>query len=140
MREINEIDARGPRWSAGLTAIVLIIALITKSPIAIAIQLVQFGFGAFATPPKSPYGIMYRNFVQPRLPKTFETEDIRPPQFAQGVGFFFALLATVGALSHTWPLFTIATAFALFAALLNSIFGYCLGCKVYLLGVRLRHR
>jgi hypothetical protein len=132
------IDSRGPRWSAGLTSIVLIIALITRSPVVIIIQLIQFSFGAFAGPPKSPYAWLYKRFVQPRLSKTFESEDLRPVQFAQLVGFIFALFATVGALTHVWLLFTIATAFALFAAFLNSAFGYCLGCKLYLLGVRFR--
>ena len=132
------IDARGPRWSAGLTSLVLIIALITRSPIVIIVQLVQFGIGAFAGPPKSPYAWLYKKFVQPRLSKTFDSEDIKPPQFAQLVGFVFALTATAGALAHTWLVFTVATAFALFAAFLNSVFGYCLGCKMYLLGVRFR--
>lgn len=132
------IDARGPRWSAGLTAIVLIAALLTRSTVLIIIQLVQFGIGAFAGPPKSPYAWLYKRLVQPRLPKTFDSEDVRPPQFAQFVGFIFALVATVGALTHTWLLFTIAVSFALFAAFLNAAFGYCLGCKMYLLGVRLR--
>lgn len=132
------IDARGPRWSAGLTSIVLIIALVTRSPLVIALQLVQFGFGAFAGPPKSPYAWLYKRFVQPRLSKEFDSEDVRPPQFAQFVGFIFALNATIGALTHSWLLFTIATSFALFAAFLNAAFGYCLGCKVYLLGARFR--
>ena len=132
------IDARGPRWSAGLTSIVLIIALLARSPFLVAIQLVQFGIGAFVGPPKSPYAWLYKRLVQPRLSKEFDSEDVRPPQFAQLVGFVFALIATAGALTHTWPVFTVATAFALFAAFLNSAFGYCLGCKVYLLGVRLR--
>ncbi len=132
------IDARGPRWSAGLTSIVLILALITRSPFFIAIQLIQFGIGAFAGPPNSPYAWLYKRFVQPRLSKDFDSEDVRPPQFAQFVGFIFALLATVGAVTHTWPLFAIATALALFAAFLNAAFGYCLGCKIYLLGVRFR--
>src|ERR1035437_5956423 len=103
------IDARGPRWSAGLTAIVLITALLTRSAVLIVIQLFQFGIGAFAGPPKSPYAWLYKRFVQPRLSKTFESEDVRPPQFAQLVGFVFALVAAAGALTHTWLLFTIAT-------------------------------
>ena len=132
------IDARGPRWSAGLTAIVLILALLTRSAALIIIQLVQFGIGAFAGPPKSPYAWLYRSFIQPRLSKTFESEDVRAPAFAQLVGLLVALVATVGALTHTWSVFTIAASFALFAAFLNAAFGYCLGCKMYLLGVRLR--
>ncbi len=107
------IDARGPRWSAGLTSIVLIVALITRSPIVIILQLVQFGIAAFAGPPNSPYAWLYKNLVQPRLSKNFESEPVRPVQFAQLVGFIFA-------------------------AFLNSAFGYCLGCKMYLLGVRFR--
>jgi len=132
------IDARGPRWSAVLTSIVLIIALATRSPIVIALQLVQFGIGAFAGPPRSPYAWLYKRFVQPRLSKEFDSEEVKPPQFAQLVGFVFALIALIGALTDTWPLFTVATGFALFAAFLNAAFGYCLGCKVYLLGVRFR--
>lgn len=132
------IDARGPRWSAGLTSILLAIALVTRSPIVIIIQLVQFGIAAFAGPPNSPYAWLYKTLIQPRLSKEFESESVRPVQFAQLVGFGFALLATIGALSHLWPLFTIATSFALFAAFLNSAFGYCLGCKIYLLGIRFR--
>ena len=132
------IDARGPRWSAGLTAIVLVIALLTRSTVLIIIQLVQFGIGAFAGPPNSPYAWLYKRLVRPRLSKNFDTEDVRPPQFAQFVGFLFALAATVGALTHIWLLFTVAASFALFAALLNAAFGYCLGCKIYLLGIRFR--
>jgi len=132
------IDARGPRWSAGLTSVVLVVALLTRSPVVIALQLLQFGIGAFAGPPKSPYAWLYKRLVQPRLSSEFASEAVKPPQFAQLVGFIFALVATIGALTHLWPLFTIATSFALFAAFLNAAFGYCLGCKVYLLGVRFR--
>ena len=89
------IDARGPRWSAGLTSIVLIIALITRSPVVIIIQLVQFAFGAFAGPPKSPYAWLYKRFVQPRLSKEFESEDVRPPQFAQSVSYTHLTLPTI---------------------------------------------
>ena len=34
----------------------------------------------------------------------------------------------------------IAAGLAFIAAFLNSVFGYCLGCEMYLLGARLRHR
>jgi hypothetical protein len=36
--------------------------------------------------------------------------------------------------------FTIATSFALVAAFLNSAFGYCLGCQMYLILVRIFKR
>jgi hypothetical protein len=34
----------------------------------------------------------------------------------------------------------IAIGFALAAAFLNAAFNFCLGCEMYLLGARLRHR
>ncbi|MFM8211946.1 MAG: DUF4395 family protein, partial [Actinomycetes bacterium] len=36
------------------------------------------------------------------------------------------------------PLFLTATAFALAAAFLNSVFNFCLGCEMYLLLVKAR--
>jgi hypothetical protein len=69
----------------------------------------------------------------------FVPEDVRPPQFAQAIGFLFAATAVAGLLSGLTALFTIATGFALAAAFLNAVFNYCLGCEVYLLLLRARH-
>lgn len=137
MTQPREIDARGPRVSAGITTVVLIVALLTRWDALIIWQLAVFAIAAFISMPKSPYGFIYRKFVQPRLKGAVPLEDSKPPRFAQLVGFGFVLVATIGALSHTWLLFTIATAACIAAAFLNSAFDYCLGCKVYLLGVRL---
>ena len=63
---------------------------------------------------------------------------MRPPKFAQAVGFIFAATAVAGLLSGFTALFTIATGFALAAAFLNAAFNYCLGCEVYLLLLRAR--
>ena len=60
-------------------------------------------------------------------------EDPQPPRFAQGVGLVFALVGLVGYLSGVTLLGAIATGFALAAALLNAVFGFCLGCEMYLL-------
>ncbi|NCU78848.1 MAG: DUF4395 family protein, partial [Actinobacteria bacterium] len=38
------------------------------------------------------------------------------------------------------PLFLTATSFALAAAFLNAAFGFCLGCQMYLILVRVRAR
>lgn len=137
MAQPELIDARGPRFSAGITTLVLATALITRSEILIIWQLLVFAISAFYSMPKSPYGLIYRRLIQPRLKGEVPLESSKPPRFAQLVGFGFVAVATVGALSHTWLLFTIATASCLFAAFLNSAFDYCLGCKIYLLGVRI---
>ena len=132
----NLIDARGPRFSAVITTIVLATALVTQSAILIAIQLVVFAIGAFAGPAKTPYAFVFKKFVKPRLKGAVPIEDARPPQFAQSVGLIFAVVALAGSLLSIPALFTIAVSFALFAAFLNAAFNFCLGCEIYLLALR----
>jgi hypothetical protein len=134
------IDARGPRFTATITLVVLAIALLTQSIYVIGFQLLVFGMAAFIGLKKAPYGIIYRKLVQPRLRGPVPLEDQRPPRFAQLVGFIFALVAFIGSLTEANTVFTIATSFALVAAFLNSAFGFCLGCKMYLILVRIFKR
>jgi hypothetical protein len=137
MSQPKQIDARAPRWSAGFTTVVLIIALLTKSTWLTIWQLAVFAVAAFINISKSPYGIFYKKVIRPRLSGEVPLEDSRPPVFAQLVGFGFVLVATIGALTHNWAVFTVAMAGCIFAAFLNSAFDYCLGCKIYLLGIRI---
>jgi len=137
-QENGMIDARGPRFSALITTVVLVLALATNSTWVLAFQAAVFAIGAFRGPQFTPYALIFRKFVRPRLKGEVPTEDIRPPQFAQSVGLIFALVATAGLVAHISVLFTIAAGAALAAAFLNAAFNYCLGCEVYLLLLRFR--
>ena len=130
------IDARGPRFGAAITTTVLAIALVTQNKWVLVAQGLVFLIGALRGPQFTPYGLIYKNLVKPRLSKVAPTEDVRPPKFAQAVGFLFALVGSIGAFAWVDLVFTIATGFALAAAFLNSAFNYCLGCEMYLLIVR----
>jgi hypothetical protein len=130
------IDARGPRFSASITTLVLAIALVTQNKWVIVAQGVVFLIGATRGPQFTPYGLLFKNLIKPRLKKEAPTEDVRPPKFAQAVGFGFALVAAIGAFSGGTSVFTVAVGFALAAAFLNAAFNYCLGCEMYLLIVR----
>ena len=130
------IDARGPRFAATITATVLAIALVTQNKWVLLAQGLIFLIGALRGPQFTPYGFLFKNLVKPRLSKVGPTEDVRPPKFAQAVGFIFALVGTIGAFAGADLVFTIATGFALAAAFLNAAFNYCLGCEMYLLGLR----
>ena len=130
------IDARGPRFAAAITATVLAIALVTQNKWVLLAQGIIFLIGAVRGPQFTPYGLIFKNFIKPRLSKVAPTEDVRPPKFAQAVGFVFALVGTIGAFAGADAVFTVATGFALAAAFLNSAFNYCLGCEMYLLIVR----
>ena len=130
------IDARGPRFSATITAFVLATALVTQNKWVLVAQGLVFLIGATRGPQFTPYGLLFKNVVKPRLNKVAPTEDVRPPKFAQAVGFIFALVGSIGAFAGADIVFTVATGFALAAAFLNAAFNYCLGCEMYLLITR----
>lgn len=132
MRPMN-IDVRGPRFGAALTTIVLAVVLITGSGWLLAVQALVFALGTTLGVQRSPYGVLFRTLVRPRLGPTTETEDPAPPRFAQGVGLVFALIGLIGYSAGPLWLGLAATACALAAAFLNAAFGYCLGCEMYLL-------
>ena len=133
-----EIDARGPRFSAALTTVVLALALVTGWVWLATFQAVVFAIGAIKGPQFTPYALIYRTLIKPRLKSELRTEDVRPPQFAQSIGLLFALVALAGAATGTSVVFTVAVAGALAAAFLNAAFDFCLGCQVYLILARLR--
>ena len=132
------IDARGPRFGAVITSVVLATALATSNVWVIFVQAVVFAIGAIRGPQFTPYAAIFRKVVKPRLKHPVVFEDVRPPQFAQSVGLLFALVAIAGSLSGISSIFVIAVGFALAAAFLNAAFNFCLGCEIYLLILRLR--
>ncbi|KTS13667.1 DUF4395 domain-containing protein [Microbacterium testaceum] len=149
MAEPARIDARGPRFAASITAVLLLVgtllSLLGVSPgpesaldratdpgfLLILVVALLFVWGV-ASPRTAPWGVLYRKAVQPRLAPPTEFEDPRPPRFAQGVGLF---VTAVGLILHLagvpWAL-PIAAAMAFVAAFLNAVFGLCLGCQLYL--------
>ncbi|MFF0065014.1 DUF4395 domain-containing protein [Streptomyces sp. NPDC005279] len=128
-----DIDARGPRFGAAVTTLVLAAVLVTGSGILLAWQALCFAAGAVFGVPHSPYGWLFRTAVRPRLGPPAEFESPAPPRFAQAVGLAFALLGLVGYFWGPSWLALAATGCALAAAFLNAVFGYCLGCELYLL-------
>ena len=132
------IDPRGPRVAAAITSAVLAVTLLTGSAWLLAAQVAVFAAGAAFGLPASPYGLIYRRLVRPRLAPPAELEDPRPPRFAQAVGLAVTgagLLAAAGGVPYAVE---VSAGMALFAAVLNAVFGLCLGCELYLWSVRLR--
>ena len=127
-----DIDVRGPRFGAAVTTLVLAAVLVTGSSWLLGWQALCFAAGALAGVHRSPYGWLFRTAVRPRIGPPVEFESPAPPRFAQAVGLAFALVGVVG---YVWgPLWLgmAATAGALTAAFLNAVFGYCLGCELFL--------
>jgi hypothetical protein len=131
------IDPRGPRFTAAVTAVVLAVVLLTApSSLATALlgaQAVLFAIAAGLGVQHTPLAWVFATAIRPRLAPPPELEDAAPPRFAQGVGLVFAVVGVVGFLAGLELLGLVATGFALVAALLNAVFGLCLGCEMYLL-------
>lgn len=128
------IDPRGPRFGAAITSVVLALSLLLPSPWGVGLAVVQwlaFAAGAILGLQFQPYGAIYRVLIAPRLGPPADREDPRPPRFAQGVGLAFVTVALAGAALGATAVFQIAIGFALFAALLNAVFDFCLGCEMY---------
>ena len=137
------IDPRGQRFTAAITAGLLALTLILGPGAGVWILVVQtlaFAAGSLLGLSYSPWGLIFRSAVRPRLAPPTELEDARPPRFAQTVGLAFAVVGLIGAIAGLSVLFYVAIGFALVAALLNAIFNFCLGCEIYLLGTRVLAR
>lgn len=152
MSASSGIDPRGPRFGAGISAVLLLITvglgLVGGTPatlvdrilepaflLLLAISLV-FAWGAFAGIARHPYGWLFRKLIRPRLKPPLELEDPAPPTFAQGIGF---AVTAIGVLLHLVGVpyaIVVAASLAFVAAFLNSVFAYCIGCQIYLLLVR----
>jgi len=133
----RQIDPRGPQFNAILTSVVLALTLLTApgvtGVILLGVQTALFATGVAFGVQRTPAAYLFKKLVRPRLGVPAHLEDPQPPRFAQAVGLVFAVVGLVGYLSGATLLGAVATGFALAAALLNAVFGFCLGCEMYLL-------
>jgi len=146
-RKPRGIDPRGPRFAAGITALLLLVDVFlglttpigatvaeraTEPAFLLLVVIALLFLWGVLSPRTAPWGALYRTLIQPRLTPPTDLEDPRPPRFAQGVGLF---VVTIGLILHLigvpWAL-PIAAAAAFVAAFLNAAFGLCLGCQLYL--------
>jgi hypothetical protein len=140
MSKPNQIDPRGPRFGAAITATLLAVTVFlaldasTKDAAFALLSVVTalFAVGAIFGVSNHPYAWIFKTLVRPRLSAPNELEDATPPRFAQGVGLFVALVGVVLHLAGVELGLVIAAAAAFFAAFLNAAFNYCLGCQIFL--------
>lgn len=134
------IDPRGPRFVAAITSVVLALVVVTASPWLLAVQVAVFALAAARGISASPYSWAFRTFVRPRLASPAELEDPAPPRFAQLVGLLVTGVGLALGIAGVSGAIVVAAALALVAAVLNAVFGLCLGCELYLLLARARVR
>ncbi|MEQ1737199.1 MAG: DUF4395 domain-containing protein [Rhodoglobus sp.] len=138
------IDPRGPRVTAGITGLVVLfvvalglVGLTTAATVLLAAQAVVFLVAAIVGAARHPYVFVFKRLIRPRLAAPTELEDPAPPTFSQGVGFVVVALGIVLQLIGVPYAVVVAAGAAFIVAVLNSVFGYCVGCQIYLLLARL---
>lgn len=141
---VKGIDPRGPRVSAGITGLVVLVVvalglvgLMTAATVLLAAQAVVFLVAAIVGAARHPYGFVFKRLIRPRLAAPVELEDPAPPTFSQGVGFVVVGLGIVLQLLGVPYAVVVAAAAAFVVTFLNSVFGYCVGCQIYLLLARI---
>jgi len=131
-----QIDPRGYRLGAGFTAVIAIVAVLlgsgTAGSIAAAVLVALFIPGATIGPQATLQSFLFRTLVRPRIGPPSETESFRPPRFAQLIGLVCAGLAAAFGFAGVGVGFFIFAGFVVAASFLNSVFGFCLGCEIYL--------
>jgi hypothetical protein len=139
------IDPRGPRFTAAITALLLLVTAVLgfggaalAAWVLLALVSAVFAWSAIAGVRRNPFGLVFARVVRPRLSPPDELEDPRPPTFAQGVGFAVTVAGVILGAAGVTAAVPIAASLAFVAAFLNAAFGYCLGCQLYVLLVRAR--
>ena len=137
MTQDIRIDPRGYRFGAAVTLAVALVALIlgagTAGTIAIGVLALMFLPGATVGPQATLQAWLFKRLIRPRIGPPAETESFRPPRFAQQMGLAMAGAALVFGLLDVAAGFYVFTALVTVASFLNAVFGFCLGCEIYLL-------
>ena len=136
----KQLDPRGPRFGAGITSVLMVMVIFFSLDAAtiniafgvMAFSVVMFVFGSTLGPAKHPYSYLYKYTLRKALPAPTVMEDSRPVHFAQVVGLIVTGSGLVLHLLAVPTALPIAAAAAFFAAFLNAVFAYCLGCQMYL--------
>jgi hypothetical protein len=130
---VNEVSAR--LVAAGVVVLsILTIAFNVKWATAV----IAYGFVArvLTGPSLSPLGQLMTRVVTPRLPFAARPVAGPPKRFAQGMGVVFSIAALLLAILGFWGVAQIVLALLATAALLESAFGLCLGCKAFAILMR----
>ncbi len=131
----NPVNEKAARVVAGVVLVTAIVALAT----GFYWLLIPLAYGFWARvltgPTLSPLGWVAQRVIAPRLGPSKPVPG-PPKRFAQGMGAAMSTLAVVLAFAVSGVAADIVLALLIVAAGLESIFAYCLGCKVFALLMR----
>ena len=132
----NPVNEKASRVVAGTVLVGVIVTLATG--FYWLLIPITYGFWArvLTGPTLSPLGWIAQNVIAPRLGERKPVPG-PPKRFAQGIGAFCSTLALVLAFAVLHTAADVVLFVFLPAAGLESIVGYCVGCKLFALLMRL---
>jgi hypothetical protein len=126
---VNEVSAR---LVAGGVVVMSLAAIVFQQPWLIAVIAYGFVARVLTGPTLSPLGQLVTRLVTPRLPAAARPVAGPPKRFAQGIGATLTVAAAVLSLGFGLHLVGyILVGLVVAAATLESVFGYCVGCKIF---------
>lgn len=127
------IDPRGHRFGAGLSVLLLVVAVLVGAPWLVAVALLSIGVSAAFGLRWSVYGAIWRRIARLLALPPATPEHEYPPRFAQTLGSVVLTLSLVSfALGATTAGWVLVLAVAGLQGVLAAT-GYCLGCRLYFL-------
>ena len=132
---VNEVSAR---LVAGGVVLLSVATLAIDQPWILVVIAYGFFARVLTGPSLSPLGQLVTRGITPRL-RVGERPVAGPPKrFAQGMGFALSTTAAILALAFDYRAAAfVITGLIIAAATLESVFGFCIGCRVFALLMRL---
>jgi hypothetical protein len=126
---VNEVSAR---LVAGGVVLLALLTIVFDQPWLTLVLAYGFVARVLTGPTLSPLGQLVTRVITPRLDVAPRLVPGPPKRFAQGIGATFSVTAAVLALGfHEVGAAYVVLGFLIGAATLESVFGYCLGCKIF---------
>jgi uncharacterized protein DUF4395 len=131
---VNEVSAR---LVAGGVLLMSLAAIVLGQPWIAAVVAYGFVARVLTGPTLSPLGQLVTRVVTPRLGVTPRPVPGPPKRFAQGMGAVFSTTAAVLGLGLGLDVEAYALlGLLVVAATLESVFAFCIGCKLFALLMR----
>lgn len=126
---VNEVSAR---LVAGGVLLMSISAIVFDQKWITLVLAYGFLARVLTGPSLSPLGQLVTRVITPRLPVAAKPVPGPPKRFAQGMGVAFSVTAAALAVGFKqWGAAEIVLGLLICAATLESVFAYCMGCKIF---------
>ena len=134
----NPVNETSARLVAGCVAVLAVVTVAFQQGWLLPVLAYGFVARALTGPTLSPLGLLATRVVTPRLRVRHRFSPGPAKRFAQTIGAVFTVTAALlwfvaGAHVAALALVGVLAAFAI----LESVFGLCVGCKAFFLGMRL---